>query len=206
MQRSTSLPKRLGLTGGIGSGKSTVARMLADRGAVVVDADAISRALTAAGGAAMPAIAETFGAAFVAADGGLNRDAMRQLVFTQPAARQQLEAIVHPLITQETRRQTDLAQSAQASCIVFDVPLLVESGRWRQQLHAVLVVDCTAEMQIARVMARSGWTREAVHKVLDAQATRARRLAAADMCIYNETASLDELAVLVGQAGRRFGL
>jgi dephospho-CoA kinase len=117
-----------------------------------------------------------------------------------------LEAIIHPLVAAETARQASAAENQGARCIVFDVPLLVESGRWRPQLHQVLVVDCTEERQISRVMARSGWTREAVQKVIAAQASRAQRLAAADMCIYNETQSLGELAALARAAAARFGL
>ncbi len=208
MTRMTTpfVARRIGLTGGIGSGKSTVAQMLAECGAVIVDADAISRQLTAAGGGAIPAIGQIFGAAFITPAGALDRDAMRQLVFSDPAAKLRLEAIVHPLVTAETAQQASAAESQGARCLVFDVPLLVESGRWRAQLHQVLVVDCTEERQISRVMARNGWAREAVQKVIDAQASRAQRLAAADMCIYNETASLAELADLARTAAARFGL
>ena len=199
-------PWRLGLTGGIGSGKSTVAAMLARRGAAIIDADAISRSLTQPRGAAMPAIAQTFGAQFVAGDGSLDRDAMRQLVFDQPQARAQLEAIIHPLVIRETATRAQAAAQAGVSCIAFDVPLLVESGRWRQQVDAVMVVDCAADVQIERVMQRNGWSREAVLKVLAQQASRARRLAAADACIYNQGMSLEELDMVVGQAWKHFGL
>lgn len=199
-------PFRLGLTGGIGSGKSTVAAMLAALGAAVVDADAISRATTAAGGSAMALIAQRFGPAFVTVEGALNRDAMRELVFADGSARQRLEAIIHPLVREETERQAWAGQQAGAPCLVFDVPLLVESPRWRQQVQAILVVDCTEATQIRRVMARSAWTREAVEKVVASQASRRQRLAAADVCLYNERASLDELASLVRQAAHGFGL
>lgn len=198
--------RRIGLTGGIGSGKSTVAQMLADCGAVIVDADAISRQLTAAGGVAIPAICQIFGAAFITPAGALDRDAMRQQVFADPAAKLRLEAIVHPLVAAESAKQVSTAESNGARCLVFDIPLLVESGHWRAQLHQVLVVDCTEEKQISRVMARNGWNREAVQKVIEAQASRAQRLAAADMCIYNETPSLAELARLARAAAARFGL
>lgn len=199
-------PWRLGLTGGIGSGKSTVAAMLARRGAALVDADAISRSLTQPGGAAMPAIASAFGPAFVAQDGALDRDAMRQLVFSEPAARTRLEAIIHPLVAQETDRRTAQAQDSGVACVVFDVPLLVESGRWRSRLDAVLVVDCSAEQQVQRVMQRSGWSRESVEKVIASQASRARRLAAADVCLCNQAVGLEELDALVAQAWESFGL
>ena len=197
---------RLGLTGGIGSGKSTVAAMLARLGAAVVDADAISRSLTLAGGAAMPAIAQAFGPRFVAADGALDRDAMRQLVFSDPGARAGLEAIIHPLVAQHTERCTAEALNTGAPCVVFDVPLLVESGRWRPRLDAVLVVDCSEATQISRVMQRSGWSQEAVEKVLASQASRVQRLAAADVCFFNQSLSLDELAAQVHEAWQFFGL
>jgi dephospho-CoA kinase len=198
--------RRIGLTGGIGSGKSTVAQMLAECGAVIVDADAISRQLTATGGAAISAIGKIFGAAFITPTGAVDRDAMRQQVFSDPAAKRRLETIVHPLVLAEIDQQAIAAESNGARCLVFDVPLLVESGHWRAQLHQVLVVDCTAERQINRVMDRNGWTREAVQKVLDVQASRAQRLAAADVCIYNETLSLEELAELARAAANQFGL
>lgn len=203
---STRSPWRLGLTGGIGSGKSTVAAMLARRGAVVVDADAISRSLTQPGGAAMASIAQSFGQRFVTPEGALDRDAMRQLVFQEPSARARLEAIIHPLVGRETEQQARQAHEAGAPCVVFDVPLLVESGRWRSRVDAVLVVDCSQALQAERVMQRNGWTREAVDKVLASQATRLQRLAAADVCLYNEGLSLDALDQLVGQAWRYFGL
>jgi dephospho-CoA kinase len=188
---------RLGLTGGIGSGKSTVANLLAARGAAVVDADAIARAVTAPHGSAMPAIAKTFGNDFVDADGALNRDRMRALAFSDPDAKKRLEAIVHPLVSQETQRQTEAAIQSGHRCVVFDVPLLVESGRWRQQVDRVLVVDCKRETQIARVMARNGMTREMVERIIDAQLPSGVRLAAADWVIRNDNLSLDALRVEV---------
>jgi dephospho-CoA kinase len=196
---------RIGLTGGIGSGKSTVAAMLARCGAALVDADAIARGLTLAGGAAMPEIVRVFGPAFVAPDGAMNRDAMRERVFSEPAARLQLEAIVHPLVGQETARRAAQALSAGARCVVFDVPLLVESGRWRSRVDAV-VVDCSEQTQRDRVMARNGWAREAVEKVMAQQATRAQRLAAADVCLFNEGLSLPQLEAQVQQLWQHFGL
>lgn len=173
---------RLGLTGGIGSGKSTVAQLLATFGAHVLDADAMSRASTAAGGSAIPAIRRAFGDAFVSPDGSLNRDRMRERVFSDPGAKQALEAIVHPCVQQA---MASALRASTAACVVFDVPLLVESPHWRQRVDAVLVVDCDADTQIERVMARSGWTQEAVQAVIRQQATRAQRLAAADAVIFN---------------------
>lgn len=198
---------RVGLTGGIGSGKSTVAGMLAECGAAIIDADAISRQTTAPGGAAVALITQTFGADFVTADGALDRDHMRALVFSDPDAKRRLEAIIHPLVGAETARQAAQAQQAGRACIVFDVPLLVESGRWRRQLDQVLVVDCSEETQISRVMARSGWTRQMVEQVMSGQASRMQRLAAADVCIDNDGAvSLAALALRVRQVAQCFGL
>ncbi|MFC6284794.1 MULTISPECIES: dephospho-CoA kinase [Polaromonas] len=198
--------QRLGLTGGIGSGKSTVARLLVDAGAALIDADAISRQVTAPGGAAIPLITQHFGPQAITPEGAMDRDAMRRLAFSDPASRRQLEAIIHPLVGLETARQAEQALQAGNPCIVFDIPLLVESGRWRQQLDRVLVVDCSEATQISRVMARSGWTQEAVQKVIDGQASRAARRAAADVCIYNDGLSLDALGLIVRQISRRFGL
>ncbi|ABE42800.1 dephospho-CoA kinase [Polaromonas sp. JS666] len=202
--------QRIGLTGGIGSGKSTVARLLVGRGATLVDADAIARQVTAPGGAAINEIARQFGSAALTASGAMDRDRMRLLAFNDPAVRRQLEAIIHPLVSQESSRQYSQAAQAGSSCIVFDIPLLVESGRWRQQLDRVLVVDCSEATQIARVMARelgrSGWTREVVEKIIDGQASRAQRLGAADICIYNDGLSLEALGLQVAQLASRFGL
>lgn len=188
---------RLGLTGGIGSGKSTVAGMLADLGAAILDADAISRALTAVHGLAIEPIRHQFGAELITAQGALNRERMRALVFSDPAARQQLEAIIHPLVGQETARQARAAKDAGHRCLVFDVPLLVESGHWRQKVDQVLVVDCLPETQIQRVQARSGLDREAVIAIMTTQAHRQTRLQAADTVIFNDNISLDELAMQV---------
>lgn len=184
---------RLGLTGGIGSGKSTVAQILASAGAAIMDADAIARSITAPHGAAIAPIAEAFGPQAIGADGALDRAYMRQLVFQDATARQRLEAITHPLIAQLTEQQALQAQQLGARLLVFDVPLLVESGRWRQQLDAVLVVDCEPETQIQRVMARNGLERTAVEKILAAQASRQQRMAAADYVIYNDGIDLAAL-------------
>ncbi len=193
---------RVGLTGGIGSGKSTVAGFLREAGAALVDTDAISRALTVPGGAAMPAIAEQFGVEFVGADGALDRDRMRALAFSDAGAKRRLEAILHPLITAEALAQAD---AATAPLIVFDVPLLVESGRWRPRLARVLVVDCSAETQIERVLQRPGWTRERVLGALAAQTTREARRAAADVVLLNEGLPLVALRNEVHDLAGRWG-
>lgn len=197
---------RLGLTGGIGSGKSTVARLLAELGAAVVDADAIARALSAAGGAAMPLIASTFGPDFLTPTGALDRARMRTLIHTDATARLRLEAIIHPLVALDTQKQAASAASAGKPCIVFDVPLLVESTNWRQRVDHVLVVDCTPELQISRVMARSQLQRVEVENIMASQATRERRLSAADIVIFNVGLSLEQLADEVRQISHRFGL
>jgi len=184
---------RIGLTGGIGSGKSTVGAMLVECGCALVDADAVARSVTAAGGAAMPAIAQAFGADFVDASGALERHKMRERVFADPQARARLEAIVHPLVGRATAAQADAAIARGYRMLVFDVPLLVESGRWRRQVDRVLVVDCSADTQAARVMQRSGLAMEQVQAIMAAQATRALRLAAADDVICNDGLSLAEL-------------
>jgi dephospho-CoA kinase len=195
---TSSTPLRIGLTGGIGSGKSTVGQMLHERGAAVIDADAIARSVTAAHGAAMSAIAQTFGADFITPDGALDRERMRAHIFSHPEAKQALEAIIHPLVAQETQRQAQHAIANGHHTLVFDVPLLVESGaRWRAQVDRVLVVDCLEETQIQRVMARNGWKREAVQAIISAQASRAQKLAAADWVIDNEGISLDALRTRV---------
>ena len=190
-------PLRLGLTGGIGSGKSTVAQMFASLGAAVIDSDAIARSVTAANGPAMPAIAEAFGKEFVTPEGALDRDRMRALVFSDPSAKQGLEAIVHPLVGMATQAQAQAAIQAGHTLLVFDVPLLVESPRWRKLVDKVCVIDCLESTQIMRVMVRSGLSRDAVQNIIRAQATREQRLAAADITLFNEGMNLEQLQVAV---------
>lgn len=192
---------KIGLTGGIGSGKSTVARMLVELGAVLVDTDAIARELTAPGGAAIPALREAFGPQAVGADGALDRDWMRERVFKDPEAKGRLEAILHPMIG-ETAQQRAL--EAAPATVVFDVPLLVESGRWRARVDRVLVVDCREQTQIERVMARNGWTAETVRRIIAQQATRAQRRAVADAVIDNDGLDLPALRAEVGRLWRRW--
>ena len=185
---------KVGLTGGIGSGKSTVARCLVDCGAVLVDTDAIARSLTLPGGLAMPALAAAFGAAAVAADGSLDRNHMRQLAFADDQARARLEAILHPLIGQEALRQ---ASQAQGRPVVFDVPLLAESTHWRRRVDRVLVVDCPEATQVQRVSQRPGWTEAAARAVMARQASRTDRRSVADAVIHNDGISLQQLAAEV---------
>ena len=203
----TRQPVRLGLTGGIGSGKSTVAAFLAQAGAAVMDADAISRTLTQAGGLAIPAILAEFGETLITPDGAMNRDAMRALVFSNPLTKRQLEAIIHPLVAQALQAQTQAAMEAGKHCLVFDVPLLVESGeRWRRQVDWVCVVDCQTETQIQRVMARNSLARPEIEAIMAQQASRAQRLAHADVVIYNDGLDLDQLQTAVHDMLARFGL
>jgi dephospho-CoA kinase len=197
---------RLGLTGGIGSGKSTVATILAELGAAVIDADAIARSVTAPGGLAIPDIRLAFGHAFIAQDGAMDRDRMRTLAYTDASARRRLEDIVHPLVSQETWRQADVAEAAGHRCLVFDVPLLIESAHWRQKVSQVWVVDCAHETQIARVTSRSALDRTAIVAIMAAQASRQRRLHAADAVIFNDTISLPTLKTHVHALALGFGL
>lgn len=190
--------RTIGLTGGIGSGKSTVGHMLVELGGHLVDTDAISRSLTASGGAAIADIRREFGADMIDAQGAMDRTRMRTLAFSDAGALRRLEAILHPLIGRLASEQAAQARSGQI--IVFDVPLLVESGRvWRDRVDRILVVDCQPETQIQRVMARSGWERAAVEAVLAKQATREQRQAMADHVLLNEGLSLDELRAQVGK-------
>jgi dephospho-CoA kinase len=184
---------RVGLTGGIGSGKSTVADRFVARGAVLVDTDAIAHALTAPGGAAIPAVRERFGDRMITADGRLDRAAMRELAFADPQARRALEAILHPMIRAESQRQVRAAADAGADYVILAIPLLVESGDWHGRVERIAVVDCPRETQIARVMARSSLSREEVEAILRVQASREERLAVADDVIDNagEVAALD---------------
>lgn len=174
---------KIGLTGGIGSGKSHVADILAQAGAAIIDTDEIAHALTAPGGVAIAAIESSFGTSFITPEGALDRVRMRAHVFGDEAARLQLQAILHPLIGDETRRQADLAVG---NYTVFVVPLLVESGRWLNQVDRVCVVDCDRDTQIARVQARNGLSQAQVEQILNAQVSRDKRLAVADDVILND--------------------
>ena len=199
-------PLRIGLTGGIGSGKSTVLQMFAGLGAAVIDADAISRGVTNTGGSALTQIAQQFGQNFIGTDGALDRAMMREHAYADPRARERLEAIIHPLVGAESERQVRAAKAIGSRCIVFDIPLLVESGRWRRQVDQVAVVDCAVETQIARASARSALTPKQVETIILVQAPRAQRLAAADVVICNEGLTLSQLQAEVALAEKRFGL
>ena len=184
----------VGLTGGIGSGKSTVAAAFAGHGVEVVDADAIAHALTAPGGSGVEPIRLHFGDEFVDAAGAMNRDRMRALVFERPAARAELEGILHPLIRAETARQLGLVRSPYG---ILMIPLLVEAAErdplhWRDRYDRILVADCRESTQIARVMARNGFDEAAVRRIMAAQASREQRLGHADDVVDND----GELAAL----------
>jgi dephospho-CoA kinase len=176
-------PFSIGLTGGIGSGKSLVADMFAALGATLIDTDQIAHQLTAPGGLAMPAIAEQFGPDFIAANGAMDRTRMRAAVFSDAAVKRRLEAILHPLIRIETERA---AAAAQGAYRIFVVPLLVESGKWKERVSRVLVVDCPEKLQISRVVARNGLAEDQVRAIMAAQASRQARLDAADDVIVND--------------------
>lgn len=189
----------VGLTGGIGSGKSVVARLFAGHGIDIVDTDQIARNLTVAGGAAMPAVLAAFGPDFADAAGALDRGRMRALVFSDPAAKARLEAILHPMIRDAVYAASLLGT---APYVIFDIPLLVESGTWRDRLDRVLVIDCPEEVQLARVMARNGLPAEQVRAIMAAQVPRQVRLGAADDVVDNG----GDLALLAPQVDRLHAL
>ncbi len=173
----------VGLTGGIGCGKTTVADMFGALGATLVDTDAIAHALTAPHGAAMPAILEEFGADFATPEGAMDRVKMRALVFSDATARARLEAILHPRIRDATAAAAALATGPYT---IFVVPLLIESGTWVGRVTRVLAIDCPEEMQVARVMARNSMPEAQVRAIMATQVTREQRLAAADDVVVND--------------------
>lgn len=191
----------IGLTGGIGSGKTTVADLFAELGAAVVDTDVIARELTSAHGAAMPEIARVFGNTVLQPDGSLDRAAMRRLCFSDPPVRKRLEAILHPMIRSESVARCQRADYAPYVLLV--VPLLIESGAYRGRVNRILVVDCDEAQQVARVVARSGLSEEEVRGIMTTQATRAERLAAADDVVTN-AGSRDELQAQVLTLHKRY--
>jgi dephospho-CoA kinase len=190
----------VGVTGGIGSGKTTAVNLFEKLGASVVDTDAIAHALTKPGGAAIPAISEHFGTAYVQPDGGLDRGAMRARVFSDPAARHELEGILHPMIRERSKAQVE---AASGPYVLLVVPLLVEGGSYRSTVDRVLVIDCDEAQQVERVRRRSGLSEGQVRAIMATQATRAQRLQAADDVIHND-AGEPELAERVRALHARY--
>ena len=199
---AASTPRRfsVGLTGGIGCGKTTVANMFAALGASLIDTDEIAHILTAPHGAAMPAIISEFGAAFATAEGALDRAAMRALVFSDSTARHRLEAILHPRIRDAAYAA---AAIATGSYLIFVVPLLIESGTWGERVDRILAIDCPEEVQVARVMARNGMAEAQVRAIMATQVTRAQRLAAADDVVVND-GGLDLLAPQIASLHEKY--
>ena len=197
---------RVGISGGIGSGKSTVSQIFGRNGAVVIDLDALSRASTAAGGAAIDAVRSTFGEDFVDRTGAMDRTKMRSLVFSDPKARSRLEAIVHSVIAMESATLAQKAQERGVACIVFDIPLLVESAHWRASLDRVVMVDCSVDTQIQRVKARSGLDETEIRRIIHAQSSRALKLQAADTVIFNEGKNLLAIERELQSLSAQFGL
>jgi len=190
----------VGLTGGIGSGKSAATGFFAALGIAVVDTDAIAHELTVAGGAAMPALVAEFGPAVTTADGALDRGGMRRLVFSDPAARGRLEGILHPLIREVSEKR---CRDAVSPYVILAVPLLVESASYRERCARIAVVDCPESLQVSRVMARSGLTVEEVRAIMLAQASRAQRLAVADDVLVND-GDLHHLELQVAEVHRKY--
>ncbi len=183
----------VGLTGGVGSGKSTIATMLSERGAAIVDADTIAHQLTSTGGAAIGALRESFGAEVIASDGSLDRSSMRARVFSDQAARTQLESLLHPMIRNAMLECAAGLLERGSPYVVFVVPLWVETGGWRGNVDRVLLIDCSEATQLARVRARAGIDETMARKIVATQATRQQRLAAANDVLVNE-APLDQVA------------
>lgn len=204
--RNGSRLLRLGLTGGIGSGKSTFGGMLEALGCALVDADKISRSLTAVGGQALEAVSKEFGAAFITPEGAMDRNAMRALIFNDTTAKRRLESIIHPLVGATIERAAWTAQNQNVRVLVLDIPLLVESPHWTPQLDAIAVIDCTEETQIGRVQARSGFDRKTVLSIIAAQSSRKARRDAADIVVFNEGLSLTALQHSARQTAALFGL
>lgn len=206
--------QRVGLTGGIGSGKSTVAAQLKALGAHVIDADAISRQLTSGQGKAMDAIVEKFGREYQLVDGSLNRASMRELVFNQKERRNELEQILHPFIQNDMQNQFEAMQECGAKLVVFDLPLLAESHKWRKNLDKIIVVDCSIETQVSRVLARDAqntnnpkpMTRDLVINIINSQASRKDRLKLADVIILNDDITRQQLNEEIAQISKQLGL
>jgi dephospho-CoA kinase len=195
---------KIGLTGGIGSGKTAVSDRLAQCGAGVVDSDVVARRVTAPGGVAIAPIAAAFGDAFIAADGSLDRTRMRAHVFSTPSERMRLEAITHPLIRAETEKEAESLAGRDVPYLVFAVPLLVESRRGTSRFDRILVVDCSVETQVHRVMQRSQLDEQQVRAIIASQATRAERLAVADDVLLNDGKALADLLDEIDALHRRY--
>ena len=193
----------MGLTGGIGCGKSTVAGKLKALGSGLLDADSAARAICASSGRAIPAIRAEFGPAFLAADGSLNRDLMRETIFRDQSAKRTLEAITHPLVAVELEEQR---ATLKERVIVFDIPLLVESPHWRHKLDFVVVIDCALTEQVRRVMTRDGWSQELTLSIIHSQASREMRLSAADFVVDNSTGTIQKLDCQVQDLAALLGL
>jgi dephospho-CoA kinase len=193
----------VGLTGGVGSGKSTIGRMLSRRGAGIVDADAIAHELTQPGGIAIDALRTAFGAAAIGTDGSLDRSWMRARAFADPGARARLEAILHPLVRATSNHRAEEFSALGSPYVVFVIPLLVESGDARGRFDRILVIDCPEATQLARVCMRPGIDGSVARAILAAQATRAQRLEAADDVLFNE-APLGEIEARVGRLHQRY--
>jgi len=197
---------KLGLTGGIGCGKTTVAALLRQRGAWLIDADAIAHEISAPGGLAVPELEQVFGTRVLTPQGGLDRALMRQLAFADASLRQRLESVLHPMIGHEIAKREQQAQAAGAACVIYDIPLLLQSDRWRRRLDRVLVVDCLPETQIQRVMQRSALARADIEQIISSQLPRWERLRGADMVLFNQNRSLDQLSVDLAQMAPHLGL
>jgi dephospho-CoA kinase len=191
---------RVGLTGGIGSGKSTVAALFEELGATIIDTDVISRQLTQPGGAAIPHLQAEFGTAYIDATGALNRDKMRHMVFGDPASKQRLEQILHPLILEQVHA---LADSSNTPYTLIVIPLLFETGEYKNWLHRTVTVDCSEEIQLERTLKRNGLSEQTVHAIMAQQLSRSQRLQLADDCIKNQ-GSLTELRQQIGQLNQRY--
>jgi len=197
---------QIGVSGGIGSGKSTICKIFERRGATLIDLDGLSRASTAEGGSAIQEVKRVFGSDFIDPSGAMDRKKMRALVFSEPLARAKLESIIHPLIASLAARQAKEAQKTGAARIVFDIPLLLESSHWRSSLDKVVMVDCLLDTQIRRVQDRSGLSAPEVHAIIQVQSTRAQRLHAADAVVFNENKSLLEIEREIENLEAQFGL
>ena len=203
LSRSESPAFAVGLTGGIGSGKSAAAEIFGLLGAAIVDSDAIAHALTAPGGDAIAAIAQQFGAQYIGPDGALDRQRMRDRIFRDPPAKALLESILHPRIRELSIAQAAAAARDRVPYVVLVVPLLIESGGWRSRVDRILVIDCSPATQEARVRARSRLDAALVQAIIAQQARRADRLDAADDVLVNE-GPLEQLTARVTRLHRRY--